>query len=449
MAGSLMSKNKLLLLIFVLATALVSTWQLHPKEETPVYVTSSACKQCHQKYYNSWSNTLHPKMFRPVKNDNDILGDFTSKDPALTFSKDEVEYVVGNRWEQVYARKIDGEYYPLPARWYVKQQKWSPYKVDSWQNTPMSEKCNGCHTTGFNPATYEFSEFGIGCEACHGPGSKHVVNKKMTTSFMCRLCHGSEAKKQTDIIRTVSSTVCGQCHNRGKNMPFSDQDEPIFNFPVQYTPGEDLAKSFKPVTPTDDKKNKYWWGNGVAKSRHQEFADWEKSNHAKTLTLLKQNHTQEMGQLQDSCLQCHSTDYLMAGKGPKPTMRTAQYGITCVACHNPHKIREQGAPARKVNEPCSTCHATQKTTCTEQTNPAHFPCPLDKVECVDCHMPYVVKSGGWYSIRGHAFIIISPLKNEQEGMPNSCLNGGCHQGCSLQWIQQEYRKFYRSRSDRN
>jgi Cytochrome c552/Cytochrome c554 and c-prime/Doubled CXXCH motif (Paired_CXXCH_1) len=441
--------NKWLFIVLVPVLTAASVWQLHPRGESPVYVTSLACRQCHQDAYNSWNNTLHPKMFRPVKNDKNILGDFNSKDPVLTFSKDEVEYVVGNRWEQIYVRKIDGEYYPFPVRWYVKQQKWSPYKVDSWQKTPMSEKCNGCHTTGFNPSTYEFSEFGVGCEACHGPGSRHVDNKKMTSSLMCRICHWSEARKQTDIIRSVSSTVCGQCHNRGKNRPFSDQDAPVFNFPVQYTPGEDLAKSFTPLSPEEDTKNKYWWGNGVAKARHQEFADWEISNHAKALILLKQNHSPEMGILEDVCLECHSTDYLLADTPPKPTMRTAKYGITCVGCHDPHKIPVKEESGRMFNEPCISCHVSKNTNCAEQTDPVHFPCPQDKVECVDCHMPYVVKSGGWNSIRGHAFIILSPLENEQTAMPNSCQNGGCHQDRSPQWVQQEYRTFYGNSSGKN
>ncbi len=439
--------NKRLLIIPLLAAAVITVWQLHPEKGSPTYVTSSACRQCHQENYTSWNKTLHSKMFRPVKSDSDILGDFTSQDPVLTFSRDDVEYVVGNRWEQVYARKIDGEYYPLPARWYVKQQKWSPYKVDSWKDIPMSEKCNGCHTTGFNPETYEFSEFSIGCEACHGPGSNHVNNNKMISSLSCRLCHWSEGTKQTDIIRSVSSTVCGQCHNRGKNRPFPDQGEPIFNFPVQYTPGADLTESFQAITPSDATKDTFWWGNGVARTRHQEFADWEKSNHAKALTLLKKNHTPEMQTLQDSCLECHSTDYRLADDAHKPAVRTAKYGITCVACHNPHTMSETEETARKFNEPCITCHITDNTFCNKQIDQVHFPCPKDKVECIDCHMPRVVKSGGWYSIRGHAFIIMSPLGMGQDGKPSSCQNGSCHQDRSLQWVQTAYRKFYKNRSE--
>ena len=443
MAGSVTSKKMVFFLLFVLTAALICMWLLHPKESSPFYVTSPTCKECHKKHYESWSNTLHPKMFRPVKNNGAlILGDFTSKDPALTFSKDAIEYVVGSHHEQIYVKKIDGEYYPLPARWSIEQKKWSSYRVDSWKKTPMSKQCNGCHTTGFNPETYEFSEFGIGCEACHGPGSRHVTNQHKATSLMCRICHRSAPQQQTDIIRSVSSTVCGQCHNRGKNRSFSDQQEPIFNFPVQYIPGEDLAKSFNPLTPTDDKNNRFWWGNGMAKAKHLEFADWEKSDHAKTLTSLKQKHTSEMEELKDSCLQCHSTDYLLADNDHKPTLHTAQYGITCVACHNPHTLIENKDSGRKFNEPCIRCHTKQKKNCKGRADPIHFPCPTDKVECVDCHMPYIVQSGGQYSIRGHAFIIISPLENSALSMPNSCQNGSCHQDRSTQWIQDEYRKYY-------
>ncbi len=453
-----MKKTVLIISIIILVTALFSAWWLHPKSGAATYVTSSACMDCHQEEGHSWVRTLHPKMFRPVTSDADILGDFTSSDPLLTFSRDAVQYVVGNRWEQVYVTMTDGEYHPLPARWFIKQQKWVPYKVDSWQTFNMSKNCNGCHTTGFDPATFAFSEFGIGCESCHGPGSRHVAHNRKRTSWRCKICHlrpAGTVNKQKDIILSVSSTVCGQCHNRGKNKPFSSQDTPVFNFPVQYVPGEDLAKSFTPLTPEKDKENKYWWGNGIAKKRHQEFADWGKSNHAKALTNLRRNHTLMMGDLDESCLQCHSTDYLMADNDAKPTVRTAQYGITCVACHDPHKMGED--VKRLPNEPCKRCHFPEKGLCRSTAKYNHFPCPEDKVECVDCHMPYVVKSGGWFSIRGHAFVIVSPFdsaldkKSDKKSgkksfMPNSCQNGGCHQDRTLEWMQREYSSYY-SRAD--
>lgn len=77
--------------------------------DKPAYVSSDNCKNCHETFYESWkNNTLHPRMFRPVKTPDDILGDFESKDPALTFKKEDVQFVLGNKWEQVYVKMIDG-----------------------------------------------------------------------------------------------------------------------------------------------------------------------------------------------------------------------------------------------------------------------------------------------------------------------------------------------------
>ena len=129
------------------------------------YVGSEACASCHADYYQAWKQqTLHSRMFRPVETEDDIQGDFSKSNPVVTFKKEDIEFVLGNKWEQAYVRLIDGEYYPLPAKWLITTQKWEAYKVDNWKQTPMSTQCNGCHTTGFNQDTYEFSEFSIGCD---------------------------------------------------------------------------------------------------------------------------------------------------------------------------------------------------------------------------------------------------------------------------------------------
>lgn len=201
---------------FLLFAVAGGAFVLHlDSSEKPHYVTSQGCKSCHKIYYQSWNdNTLHPKMFHPVTDLDDIQADFSKADPeVVAFSKEDIEFVVGNKWEQVYARMIDGKYYPFPAKWYITTQRWVPYKVKDWKETPLSVKCNGCHTTGFNPDTYEFSEYGIGCEACHGPGSKHADKKWATSSPVCSLCHQDEPNPESlDIINSINSAVCGQCH---------------------------------------------------------------------------------------------------------------------------------------------------------------------------------------------------------------------------------------------
>ncbi|MCK5877898.1 MAG: hypothetical protein KAG43_09700, partial [Candidatus Marithrix sp.] len=149
-------KKIIWLFSFILLTILLYITYLHYEVmQEMVYVTSDKCQECHTTHYDSWrKNSLHPYIFLPVSSpDAKILGDFSSNDPVVTFKPEQIEFVIGSKWEQVYARIIDGEYYPFPAKWYVIEKRWVPYKVDDWHDTPMSYKCNGCHTTGFDPNT--------------------------------------------------------------------------------------------------------------------------------------------------------------------------------------------------------------------------------------------------------------------------------------------------------
>jgi len=439
------------LFLLVLLLLLFYSLYLHLDiSENATYVTSERCRECHASHYDSWrENSLHPYMFLPVSSpDAKILGDFASGDPAVTFKKEEIEFVVGSKWEQVYARKIDGEYYPFPAKWYVMQQRWVPYKVDEWRDTPMSYKCNGCHTTGFDPNTLEFAEYGIGCEACHGPGSLHVQNQYLEQEPSCTVCHREPKQRDgepRDIIRSVSPSVCGQCHSRGTSPSGEAIKGTQFNFPAGFKPGDDLRTvNFNPSTPQQDKKGKYWWGNGLSKNRHQEFADWSKSGHSRSLTNLLESHADTecvRGRLSDGCLHCHSTDYRHAPKGDRPDLKNARFGITCVACHEPHGRDKQQPGFGDGMAVCGGCHL--QTMANDERR--HTPCPNGQVACVDCHMPLMVKNGGFFSLRSHAFRIIPPEASRVSKMPNSCQNGGCHANRDLQWAIAAYEDFYAER----
>jgi len=447
-------KTYLSFIVVVLVSTLAYMTYLHKDASSgdPTYVTSETCRDCHSLNYESWqTNTLHPYMFRPVKSgpiespETGILGDFDSNDPAVTFKKEDVEYILGNKWEQVYARMIDGEYYPLPAKWHVMLKKWEPYKVNNWKETPMSKKCNGCHTTGFDPATLQFSEFGIGCEACHGPGSTHVQNKRKAKDDACKYCHeNDEPDGAVDIISSVSPTVCGQCHNRGQNAPKDGIHGAIFNFPVKFTPGEDLKSAYVAITPKQDKKSKFFWGNGIAKNRHQEYGDWSKSKHANALKKLKEEHTKASGRgkLTDKCLYCHSTDYRHADKDKKPTLDTAKHGITCVACHEPHGRDKLLPHVGDGVTQCGGCHVDSMSHNSAKKGKPHYPCPTATVTCADCHMPRIVTTGGFLSIRNHGFKIVTPEVAKKNNMPSSCQNGGCHEDKSVEWAVSAYQQHY-------
>ena len=414
-------------------------------EKIPEYTGSQSCKDCHQTHFESWkNNTLHPIIFRPVTDPSQIVGDFKQNSDLVKFTKDEITHVVGSKWEQVYMRVIDGEFYPFTAKWMVTTQKWVPYKVHKWKETPASTKCNGCHTTGYNAKTYEFSEFGVACEACHGAGSLHVGHQQMVVKKECTVCHDEPHSGEPDIIVTQKATVCGQCHSRGRSKRSEvSGDTTVFNFPLEYKPGNDLSKVFVPSTVNNDKKGKNWWGNGVSKNRHQEFADFSFSKHAKSLEDLRQKENPHGGEKNDDCLKCHSQDYRSAKDGEKPTLKTAKYGLTCVTCHEPHGI-DRNIKGNAGPYKCGECHvdtfATQKHTDKKQMQ--HFPCPVEKVNCADCHMPRIVKTGGDYTIRSHAFQIIPPSASLKYDMPNSCQNSGCHSDKSYSDMDRIFKNSY-------
>lgn len=442
--------NKLIIAFLVLIAAIiVGGFYLHPiATDKSHYVTSGECQSCHQAHYTGWhDNTLHPKMFRPVSTPDDVQGDFSKADPSVvTFAKDDIEFVIGNKWEQVYARMIDGEYYPFTAKWLITTQKWVPYKVKDWKETPLSTQCNGCHTTGFNPDTYEFTEFGIGCEACHGPASRHVERQRAVAKPYCAVCHQDlPGDGRADIIRSVKSAVCGQCHTRGTQTQDGEHMQTTFNFPLGLTPGDAPSADFKPMTAERDKKKKHWWGIGLSKNRHQEFADFSLSKHGRSLDLMRERLTDDRGKIADECLACHSGDYILAKDGQRPSLATAEEGLTCAVCHEPHGLDRS---LKSVNispaARCGTCHADSISIKAAARGQPHYPGPPSAKGCPDCHMPYIVKSGGAFPIRSHAFKIVPPQATRDYKVPNSCQNGGCHDDKPLDWAIEEFDKFYGS-----
>ncbi len=443
---------KFILSIFFIA--LLITLYLHREalsKESGAFVTSEQCKECHQSHYKSWKKTLHSKIFKVAEHQEEILGDFDSNNSLVHFKRSDIEFVIGSKWEQVYVRKIAGEYYPLTAKWLVTTQQWVPYKVDNWQETPLSTQCNGCHTTGFNSENYEFSEFGVGCEACHGTGHEHVQNKLKLSAAECSICHnlfmGSQAEeRKKDIIVSYKSAVCGQCHSRGAQAVDNEHMKIEFNFPLEYIPGNEIDKAFKPLTAKQDKKGQYWWGNGISKNRHQEYADFARSKHSKSLKNLKEKRGKCDREPEDSCMQCHSSDYIMADKAHKPSLSEAKEGLTCIICHESHGMDKNHIRGNSGAHKCEQCHADALSRTTAKSGKPHYPCPVEKIHCADCHMPRIITTGGAFSLRSHAFMIIPPEATEKYQMPNSCQNGGCHDVKDLQWAKKAFNDYYPQQS---
>ncbi len=283
------------------------------------YVGSATCARCHANTFITLKQTWHPNILRPVE-EAALLGDFSSDDPDLTFTLEDVQWVLGGQYKQRYLTQIDGGLYVLPAEWNVATAEWVPYELDSWRSRPYGQYCAGCHTTGFDPATQTWLESGVGCEACHGPGADHVA----ATGDRLKIINPAELQFQDQV------EVCAQCHSRGED-PSGE-----FPFPVGYRPGgpAKLEETFLLSADPED-----FWPDGTAKRHHMQYQDWRQGVHKDSVSCIFCHTSHSMGETDhqtrmvgnDRCLICHEGNRDLAAH--IPFMASSVDEVQCTDCH--------------------------------------------------------------------------------------------------------------------
>jgi hypothetical protein len=407
----ILGSGALALCVIALIAASVYLKTAPPPEENR-YVGSRTCEGCHRSEFAAWHDSQHTKMMRPVRNPGVLVANFGAADAP--FPLERAYWAIGGKWEQQFMGRDDSGETLLPGAWQVATQSWQTVGWDGWNKPIPKQRCHGCHTVGLDPESGRFVEANVGCESCHGPGEWHAKT--------LGLGH----------IESISDAeVCGQCHSRGTDTTGH------FQFPVGYRPGRNLQKYFSFDGATDGQSSKDWWGDGRARSRHEEFPDWSNGGHSDSLRSLREGYDGRFGAVTDACLRCHSADYILAA-GAKPGVESARDGVTCSVCHNVHGKLDQGRST------CADCHGSGAYYHDEAgRNARHVPCPpTANVTCVDCHMPKIVSIGGAMQFHSHAAGIIQPREAARFDMPSSCSQGGCHSGVDLSELQARYEAFY-------
>ncbi|MCK4971469.1 MAG: ammonia-forming cytochrome c nitrite reductase subunit c552, partial [Thermoplasmata archaeon] len=351
----------------------------------------------------------------------------------------QVDYVLGGfGWKQRFVTQLGNSKYILPIQWNLETEGWVAYHASDWYDgtgepkmialsQSWDRRCAGCHATGveveFNSTSDEWTatyvELGIGCEGCHGPGSLHVSPP-------------SGEDKKDFIWNPTDSTVCGNCHVRGDSVDLVGGK--ATGYPMKdghaIRPGDLLADYYI--------MNAGFHGDGeTSKKHHQQYVDYIGHTHSTSLSTIQEN---DHGG--DSCLQCHSTDYILADEDDKPTVETAVNDIECGACHVSHGSdidHDLRLPQEQICTQChnggdpapgaSVHHPQEELVSGELTNLPEVPGEpwMDgDVTCTDCHMPLTAKSAVEWDIASHTFYFISPAKSIEFDMPNSC-TADCHQ----------------------
>ena len=186
-------------------------------QNTPAYVGSQACADCHTDATENWTGSDHALAWTTPTAEN-IVADFdgtefshdgmlaqfriedgrhfvtvTEKDGATTDYP--VHSVAGIKPLQQYLLETEpGRLQSFDVVWDTEQKTWFHLYPD--QDLPPDDglhwtgpyktwnaRCAECHATGFeknyDPENHTYSstqaEMGVGCESCHGPAAAHLA----------------------------------------------------------------------------------------------------------------------------------------------------------------------------------------------------------------------------------------------------------------------------------
>lgn len=347
------------------------------------YVGSAACQDCHESIYDRWRSTRMANILVDVDEHPDaILGDFSTPNPLVTFDIGDIAFTYGSKWKQRYFTRSGDDYFVFPAQWDVMNATWRRYHPegsaewwiehypDDQMQRPTGPLCDGCHSTNYDIATQQVTEWNVGCEKCHGPGEQHVAEPTMFNIVN---------PSRLDYVR--GNDVCIQCHSQGQplNNPIGGR---YYDWPVGYTAGDRLADYWHLEEHVLGEETATHWPDGSAHKNRMQGNDYVTS--------------------------------VMYAKG-----------IRCTACHDVHGTEHNAELIKPASDVCLSCHGPESPLGPRGSSiTQHTQHSAEKVDCVDCHMPQIARTIANVNVRSHTFRFISPSDSEKYGIPNPCTS--CH-----------------------
>ena len=328
------------------------------------YIGSADCGVCHAANYGTFVKTGHNFKLNKVVNATVPTFPFSTIDGALEritgtsntlgapASYANVTYVIGGYgWK---ARWMDAAGYIITGT--QVQYNLATKTMSAYDNGVVNKPydCGNCHVTGWkhfdaalNPNRQDnlagidgtFDQTGIQCESCHGAGSTHA--RTMLAADITRV---ATARTTADFLAADmaygKAVACSECHTRD-----GEKDYPAYVSPF-----------------TDNSALDIPGGRIMAKGG------------------LIEHHEQY-----DELLGVDPDD--TAG-GSTHTAAFQATKLGCTSCHNTHTTTKYQTVsgdlrgAANTNADCLACHPTYAITTGGMTG----------LNCIDCHMPFLVKS---------------------------------------------------------
>ncbi len=393
--------------------------------QTPVYVGSEQCADCHQSETDAWATSHHALAWTPPTAAH-ILGDFDNatyshngvtthffkRGPEFFIETDgpeggqtiyPIKGVAGiEPLQQYLIETAPGKVQSHDVVWDVVEEQW--YHLYPDQELPAGDglhwtgpyknwnaRCAECHATGFvkgyDPTikTYQSSqaEIGVGCEACHGPSQAHIEWATTQTAFDPSVWSGLGVTGLTidfsgDAEREIQQ--CAGCHARRE----------------AFGEGNPL-----PGTPFHDAYRLSTLREGLY------HPDGQILEEVYVYGSFLQSKMYEKGVSCSNCHDVHSADMLAEGNG------------LCTQCHS--AVGNQEFPSLKLANYDDTAH--------------HFhTVGSDGAQCKSCHMPERVYMGTDWR-RDHGFRVPRPDLSLRTSAPNACTD--CHADQTDAWAAEE------------
>ena len=181
----------------------------HAGKPVPEYVHGDECLFCHRNDIGpTWQKNAHGVTVRQREDAPELAKTLESL-PALAELAKQVEYFLGSRQRARLLKKEGyGKFTMLNAQVTLggngQPAKLIDHEKLAWDKEKFANRCAGCHTTGVDPETRAFSEFGLDCYTCHGAVD---LNHSNDTSLVLL------SKKRRNDAKAITS-LCAQCHLR-------------------------------------------------------------------------------------------------------------------------------------------------------------------------------------------------------------------------------------------
>ncbi|MEE4242922.1 MAG: tetratricopeptide repeat protein [Desulfopila sp.] len=385
---------------------------------------TASCKDCHQDAYRKWHGSDHDRAMA-VANEDTVLADFNDvlfTDPYTLkqsrFFRQDGNYKVETEGPDgkpgIFTITHTFGFYPLQQylipfqggrlqclsiAWDVDKKTWyrlPPYEVEGpedwlhWtrEGQTWNAMCAECHSTqlkkGFDLATESYTtswfEINVGCEACHGPASKHVEWAKQPALARTKLPDFGLTVPTSNISNKEQIVTCAPCHSRRYQLGDNNHRK------------GDLLDIMVP-------------------------------------SLLTEGLYHADGQILEEV-------YVY---GSYTQSKMYMKGVKCSDCHDVHSLKLH----KEKNDLCLQCHRASEY----DTKAHHFHKkfadgkPSEGYLCVKCHMPGQYYMGIDYR-PDHSLRIPRPDLSMKLGTPNGCSTQDCHGNKPLEWVTDNFTKWY-------